>query len=127
METHGHEEGTETRNLANLVVVVEFRHGQPVRPIVLQEVGENPKILLDVLVDTFGLSIGLWVIGRRGVRLYAQELQQIPHEVSHELCPSVTNHHLGQPEVLPHMVTVNACHPFSVQVLGARHHPDSFP
>jgi hypothetical protein len=59
MESHGHEEGTEARSLANLVVVVEFCQSQPVCPIVLQEVGENPKILLDVLVDIFGLPIGL--------------------------------------------------------------------
>jgi hypothetical protein len=80
-----------------------------------------------VLVDLFGLSIGLQVIGHRGVRLYAQELQQIPHEVSHELRSLVANHHLGQPEVFPHMVAVNVRHPLSSQVLGARHHPDSFP
>jgi hypothetical protein len=48
----------------------------------LQEVGENPKVLFDVLVDVFGLTIGLWVVGCRSVRFYAQELQQIPHEVS---------------------------------------------
>jgi hypothetical protein len=62
----------------------------------------------------------LGVIGHRGVQLYAQELQQIPHEVPHKLRPSVANHHLGQPEVLPHMVTVNVRHPFSARVLGAR-------
>jgi hypothetical protein len=45
-----------------LVVVVEFRKNQPVRPIVLQEIGENPEVLLDVLVDMFGLSIGLRMI-----------------------------------------------------------------
>jgi hypothetical protein len=64
MKPHGHEEGTEPRGLADLVVVVEFPKSQPVHPIVLQEVGENPKILLDILVDTFGLSISLWVVGR---------------------------------------------------------------
>jgi hypothetical protein len=95
MEPHGHGEGTETCGLANLVVVVEFRQSQPVCPIVLQEVGENLKVLLDILVDAFGLSIGLWVVCRQGVRLYAQKLQQISHKVSHELCPSVADHHLG--------------------------------
>jgi hypothetical protein len=63
MEPHGHVEGTEPRGLANLVVVVEFRKGQPIRPIILQEVGENPKILLNMLVDTFGLAIRLGVVG----------------------------------------------------------------
>jgi hypothetical protein len=66
MEPHGHEEGAETRSLADLVVVVEFRQSQPVCPVVLQEVGENPKVLLDVLVDLFGLSIGLQVISSYG-------------------------------------------------------------
>jgi hypothetical protein len=67
MEPHGHEEGTETRSLANLVIVMEFHWSQPIHPIVLQEVGENPEVLLDILVDMFGLSIGQWVVCRRGV------------------------------------------------------------
>jgi hypothetical protein len=72
MEPYGHEEGTESRGLANLFVVVEFCNSQPVRPIVLQEIGENPEILLDILVDhdAFSLSIGLWMVCCRGVRLY---------------------------------------------------------
>jgi hypothetical protein len=62
MEPHGHKEGTESHGLANLVVVVELCKSQPVHPIVFQEIGENPEVLLDILVDVFSLSIGLRMV-----------------------------------------------------------------
>jgi hypothetical protein len=100
MEPHGHEEGAES-SLAHLVVVVKFHKSQPVRPVVLQEIGEDPEVLLNILVDMLSLPIGLRVVCHQGVQLYAQKLQQVMNKVSHELCPLVTDHHFGQPEVLP--------------------------
>jgi hypothetical protein len=55
VESHGHEERAETRGFAHLVVVVEFGESQPICPVVLQEVGEDAEVLLDVLIYPLGL------------------------------------------------------------------------
>src|SRR5882724_6107902 len=45
------------------VVVRKLGQGKEVDPIVLLVVDVHPKVLLQDLVDLFGLAIGLWVIG----------------------------------------------------------------
>lgn len=45
------------------VVVCELGDGQPVHPVVLVVVDVEPKILLQSLVDTLYLTIGLRVVG----------------------------------------------------------------
>ncbi len=34
---------------------------EPITPVSLSVVNEDPEVLLDFLVNVFGLSIGLWV------------------------------------------------------------------
>ena len=43
----------------DLVVVGEFGYQEPVVPVILPLVYEEAQELLDLLVDTFGLAIGL--------------------------------------------------------------------
>ena len=41
------------------VVVLESTDGEPIGPVVLSVVKDNPEVFLDFLIDTFGLAIGL--------------------------------------------------------------------
>jgi hypothetical protein len=45
-----------------MVVVLEFRHGQKFIPVILAFIDKDPKVLFQFLVDTFRLSIRLWVV-----------------------------------------------------------------
>ena len=50
----------------DMVVVLELSHGKEIIPIILSFIHEEVKVLLQFLVDLFGLTIHLWVIGSRG-------------------------------------------------------------
>ena len=54
------------------VVVGELRQWQPLSPVVLMVVDEDPEILLDLLVDPLSLSISLRVVCRGEVSLNVQ-------------------------------------------------------
>src|SRR5882672_10688133 len=58
------EEGGDHGSRMRSIVVCKFGKGQEVNPVVLLVVDVYLKILFQDLVDTFGLPIGLWVIGR---------------------------------------------------------------
>ena len=45
------------------VIVGEFGYQEPVIPVVLPLVYEEAQGLLDLLVDTFSLAVGLQVVG----------------------------------------------------------------
>src|SRR6267378_2797786 len=46
----------------DMVVVLEFRHGQKFIPVILALIDKDPEVLFQFLVDTFCLSIHLWVV-----------------------------------------------------------------
>jgi hypothetical protein len=46
----------------DMIVVLELGHRQEIVPVILSLVEEDAKILLQLLVDSFGLPIRLWVI-----------------------------------------------------------------
>ena len=50
----------------DMVVILELSHGKVIVPIILPFIHEEAKVLLQLLVDTFGLAICLGVIGSRG-------------------------------------------------------------
>ena len=50
----------------DVVVILEFRQGEEVRPVVLSLIDKYPKVLLQFLIDPLCLSIPLWVIGCGG-------------------------------------------------------------
>src|SRR5882672_11182016 len=56
------------------IVVCKFGKGQEVDPVILLVIDVNPKVLFQDLVDSFGLPIGLQVIGRRKVSLDTEQL-----------------------------------------------------
>ena len=56
-------EGTLAGGGMNVVIVGKLGHRKPVTPVGLLVVDEHPEISLELLVDSFSLSISLWVEG----------------------------------------------------------------
>jgi hypothetical protein len=93
----------------DIVVVLELSHRQEVIPVVLSLVDEDAKILLQLLVDSFGLDVGLQVICNRSCNSDRQQAVQLTSELSKELDTSVRNHISRQSMQLPHMVQEESC------------------
>ena len=58
------------------VVVCELGQGKEIDPVVLLVVDVHPKILFQDLVDTFSLTIGLWMVGSQKVGFDPQQLAE---------------------------------------------------
>ena len=84
-----------------MVVVLELSHGKEIIPIILSFIHEEVKVLLQFLVDLFGLTIHLWVIGSRGCN---EESVQLTSEFSNKLYTPVQNIYLGEAMQLPNMM-----------------------
>ena len=52
------------------IVVSELTKREEARPVVLLVVTEDPKVLLEGLIEPFGLSVAFWVITRGEVNLH---------------------------------------------------------
>jgi hypothetical protein len=50
----------------DVIIIHEFAEGEEFIPIILAFIHKNMYVLLHFLVDTFGLSISLWVISSGG-------------------------------------------------------------
>ena len=61
-------------------------------------------MLLDLLIHSLGLTIGLGVIRRRDVCPCPDQSMEVFHELGCELGPMITNHLMRDSELLPHMV-----------------------
>jgi hypothetical protein len=46
----------------DMIIICEFAEGEEFIPIILAFIRKNTYVLLHFLVDTFSLSISLWVI-----------------------------------------------------------------
>jgi hypothetical protein len=73
----------------DVVVVLEFRQREQVRPVVLSLVDEEPEILLQFLVHPFRLSVPLRVISRRSCQLNSKHSVKFLSEFRHELGSSI--------------------------------------
>ena len=51
----------------DLVIVGEFSKHQPLGPVRLMVIGENPEVVFDFLIELFCLTIRLWVVYSAGV------------------------------------------------------------
>jgi hypothetical protein len=76
------EEGGLMGGSVDMVIVLEFCHGQEVCPVVLPLVYEESDVLFQLLVNTFRLAIRLRVISGRESRFDINE----PIEFFGELC-----------------------------------------
>ncbi len=77
------------------VVVRKLGKWQPIGPVVLSVVDEDSKVLFDFLVDSFSLSVGLWVKGRGRIQGDVEESVEFLHEFRDELRASVGDNDLG--------------------------------
>ncbi len=71
------------------VVMCELCERQPVGPVILSIVNEDPKILFDLLVNSFGLAIRLRMPGGRCIRGDVEESVEFFHELGDKLRSSI--------------------------------------
>jgi hypothetical protein len=76
----------------DMVVVLELGHRQEIIPVILSLVDEDAKILLQLLVDSFGLPIRLRVVCSRSCNSDRQQAVQLASELSNKLDTPVRNH-----------------------------------
>ncbi len=82
------------RSAVDAVVVRELSEREPVAPICLSVVDKDSEVLLDLLVHSFRLSIGLWVKGGGCVRGNVKHSVEFLHELRDELWASVRDNDL---------------------------------
>ena len=51
----------------DLVIVGELSKRQPLRPVRLMVIGENPEVVFDFPIESFHLTIYLWVVHSAGI------------------------------------------------------------
>ncbi len=83
------------RGAMDAVVVRELSEREPVTPICLSVIDKDSEVLLDLLVYSFGLSIGLRVEGCGHVRGNVEHLIKFLHELGDELRTAVGDDDLG--------------------------------
>ena len=88
----------------DVVVVLEFRQGEEVRPVILPLINEYPKVLLQFLIDPFRLSIPLRMIGCGGRYLNPEHAVQFPSELCYELRSSVGDYLAGYAMEFPNVL-----------------------
>ena len=69
---------------------------------------EESDKLFQLLVDTFGLAICLWVVGGRGCQPYADEAIKFAGEVRYKLRAAVRNHNVRGAVVFPDLAKEEA-------------------
>jgi len=93
-----------------VVIVGELCQGEECVPVVLSFSDEDPQILLQFLVDSFCLTIGLQVVGGRRCGFNSQQLVQLFHEGSDELRSAVGHNLLQEAMEFPDVPKVEVCH-----------------
>ena len=88
----------------DVVVILEFRQGEKVRPVILLLIDEYPEVLLQFLIDLLHLSIPLWVIGCGGRYLNPKYVVQLPSELRYELRTSVGDYLAGYAMEVPNVL-----------------------
>ena len=77
-------EGSHAGRRGYRVVVSVLSHGEQVHPVVLLLVDVWPEVCFDILVDSFGLSISLWVEGHGHSGAHSCDGQEILPGVERE-------------------------------------------
>ena len=88
----------------DVVVILEFRQGEEVRPVVLSLIDKYPKVLFQFLVDLLRLPIPLWVIGCGGRYLNPKYAVQLLSELCYELQTPVGDYLAGYAMEFPNML-----------------------
>ena len=80
----------------HLVLYREFDACKPIRPVGLTPITEDARILFELLVCVFRLSVSLWSTRRGQALRDAQEWVQSTHEVEDKLRAAVRNYDEGK-------------------------------
>jgi hypothetical protein len=74
----------------------KFSHGEVLVPVVLSSASIEAEILLNFLVGTLGLTVGLWVIGGGEVRFNAEVVEEGAGELGGKLGSPVADDTKGK-------------------------------
>ncbi len=107
------EEGAFARGAMDSIVVCEFGKWQPVGPIVLVIVNEDPEIFLDLLVNLLGLAIRLRMPGSRCIRHDVEQSVKLLHELGYELRAVVRDDDLRHSVLSIDVIPEDPCPSFS--------------
>ena len=84
-----------------MIIVLELSKGEEVRPIILPLIDKEPEVLLQLLVDTFGLAISLGMVGGSGSQFNPEHPVKFSGELGHELGAPVRDYLARQAVVFP--------------------------
>ena len=110
----------------DVVVILEFRQGEEVHPVILSLIDKYPKVLLQFLIDPLHLSIPLWVIGHGGHYLNPKHTVQFPSELCYELRSSVGDYFAGYAMEFPNVLDKQSGHACCRQSGECRYEVGSF-
>src|ERR1700722_676796 len=91
MLTGVEEERCLVRCRVHRVIVHKFCDGQPFLPIILEVVTINLEVYFDVLVDTFRLTISLWMVSGRGILFQPKEAEELLDVLGNKMRVVVVN------------------------------------
>ena len=110
----------------DVVIILEFRQGEEVRPVILSLIDEYLKVLLQFLIDPLHLSIPLWVIGCGGRYLNPKYVVQFPSELCYELQTSVGDYLVAYAVEFPNVLDEQSGHACCRQSGECRYKMGSF-
>ncbi len=93
------------RGAVDAIVVRKLSEREPVSPICLSVIDKDLEVLLNLLVHLFGLSVGLWVEGRGGIRCNVEHPVKFLHELGDELWATVGYDNLGHSVLGVYMIS----------------------
>ena len=92
--------------------MTKLSYRKPLAPVILSIVDEHGEEFFDLLVNSFRLTICLWVVRCWGVPFYPQDLEQFFHEFADELGSSVAYYFLWYSVFYKDSVSVQRRDPF---------------
>ena len=101
-------------------VVLEFSGSEEFRPLVRVVSAKDPKVSLNFLIGTFGLSISLGVIGGGEADIVLKDSNKFSSEGQGELGTTITDNGVMKSEVFEYMVEKELGNSTHVNSLRAR-------
>src|SRR5258705_11217624 len=90
----------------NTGVVGEFREGEEFSPIILMHRGVGAEVLFEFLVNTFGLTVRLRMVGGGQGLINPQRGTKRSGEFGGELSPTVGDEFTWETKAFPHMIAI---------------------
>ncbi|KNZ72702.1 hypothetical protein J132_02136, partial [Termitomyces sp. J132] len=103
------EEWRELGRCVNMVVVLELGIREEFIPVILALIAEEVEVLLQLLIYTFGLAVGLQVVDGGGVELHTKQSVELLVEVCHKLWSPVRDICIREAMELPDVSLVQVC------------------